>query len=256
MIVTFYVHLKFQLRMTPKTTTMKTKLKNLALTIIFIFFISQKSAAQFEIGFGAGACMYFGDLGGSPKSEAYHLWDLDYQTVRGMGQAFIRMPINENTKAKLNFAFASVAGNDKFAGDHEIRERGISMEGKIVQLSGCLNVNLIHKHDIYGIVGLGYLLYSPIITQNSKSTVLSGSILKNSCISIPLGIGFKIANLNKNSKIAFEIVTHYVNSDWVDGLAGPTSFSNDNFISVTMNYSVYLSKCAQNPSKFKTSEEK
>ncbi len=220
---------------------MKTKLKNLTLTIIFIFFFSQKSKAQIEIGFGKGALLYLGDLGGSPNSAAYHLWDLDYQSIRGMGQAFIRMPINKNTKARLNFAFASIAGNDKFAGDHEIRERGIQMEGKIAQLAGCINVNLIHKHDIYGIVGIGYLLYSPISTQNGKSTVLSGSILKNSCVSIPLGIGFKIANLNKNSKIAFEIVTHYVNSDMVDGLAGPTSFSNDNFISVTMNYSVYLS---------------
>lgn len=237
--------------MTHKTTIMKTKLKNITLTVIFIFFFSNKSVAQLEIGFGAGASLYFGDLGGSPNSAAYHLWDLDYQSIRGIGQAFIRMPINDNTKVKLNFAFASIAGNDKFAGDHEIRERGIRMEGKIAQLAGTINVNLIHKHDIYGIVGIGYLLYSPISTQNGKSTVLAGSIFKNSCISIPLGIGFKIADLNNNSKLAFEIVTHYVNSDMVDGLAGPTSFSNDNFISVTMNYSIYLTKCAQEPSNMK-----
>ena len=49
---------------------MKTKLKNLALTIILFFLFSQKSAAQFEIGFGAGASLYFGDLGGSPNSAA------------------------------------------------------------------------------------------------------------------------------------------------------------------------------------------
>lgn len=231
--------------MTHKTTIMKTKLKNITLTIIFIFLFSQKSAAQLEIGFGAGASLYFGDLGGSPNSAAYHIWDLDYQSIRGIGQAFIRMPINDNTKVKLNFAFASIAGNDKYTGDRQIRDRGISMDGKIAQLSGCINVNLIHKHDIYGIVGIGYLLFSPISTQNGKSTVLAGSIFKNSCISVPLGIGFKIADLNKNSKLAFEIVTHYVNSDMVDGLAGPTSFSNDNFISVTMNYSIYLTKCAQ-----------
>lgn len=224
---------------------MKTKLKNLTIIIISFFFLSQKSAAQLEIGFGTGASLYFGDLGGSPNSAAYHIWDLDYQSIRGIGQAFIRMPINDNSKFKLNFAFASIAGNDKFAGDHEIRERGIRMEGKIAQLAGTINVNLIHKHDIYGIVGIGYLLYCPISTQNGKSTVLGGSIFKNSCISIPLGIGFKIADLNNNSKLAFEIVTHYLNSDMVDGLAGPTSFSNDNFITVTMNYSVYISDCGK-----------
>ena len=83
---------------------MKTKLKNLTIIIISFFFLSQKSAAQLEIGFGTGASLYFGDLGGSPNSAAYHIWDLDYQSIRGIGQAFIRMPINDNSKFKLNFA--------------------------------------------------------------------------------------------------------------------------------------------------------
>jgi hypothetical protein len=109
---------------------MKTKLNNIFLTIIFIFCFSHKSSAQLEIGFGSGASLYLGDLGGSSNNGAYHIWDLDYQTIRGMGQAFIRMPINENTKAKLNFAFASIAGNDLYAANYQVHKRSISMIGK------------------------------------------------------------------------------------------------------------------------------
>jgi hypothetical protein len=240
---------KHLLRMTTKQTIMKTKLKNLALTIISIFFFSQKSAAQLEIGFGAGTSMYLGDLGGSLNNGAYKIWDLDYQTIRGMGQVFVKMPINKKYKAKVSFAYASIAGNDVYAENPDIYNRGFSMTGKVSQLSGTVDIALSKKHEVYGIVGLGYLLYNPIVYRHGESGQLSGSRFHNSCFSVPLGIGFKIADVGKNAKIAFETVTHYVNSDWVDGIAGPNSYSNDNFIFTTINYSMLIGKKEQNQLK-------
>lgn len=231
---------------------MKTKTKNLALAIISIFFFLQKSAAQLEIGFGAGASIYLGDLGGSLHNGAYKIWDIDYQSIRGMGQAFVRMPINKKLKAKVNFAFASISGNDVYAGNVDIYNRGMSMKGELSQLSGTVDFDLSKKHEIYGIVGIGYLRYSPVVYQNDESIILSDSRYHNACFSIPLGIGFKVADVGQNAKIALEMVTHYVNSDWVDGIAGPNSYSNDNFIFATMNYSVLIgNKGKSAPSELK-----
>lgn len=229
---------------------MKSNLKLLVLIFPLNFFYFLQSSAQFEIGFGAGASIFQGDLGGTLHNGAYKFWDLNYQSIRGMGQVFVRMPINKNVRTKINYAFASIAGSDAYAGNPEIYERGIRMNGNVSQISGNIDFSLYKKFKLYGMVGIGYSFYNPTISQNGVSSVLSGSNYQNSCFTIPIGIGGKIADVGKHGKLEFEVVAHFVNSDWVDGVAGPNSYSNDTYTFASLNYSIVIGGTKENPHRY------
>ena len=85
----------------------------------------------------------------------------------------------------------------------------------------------------------------------SKFGITINVDIKNTCISVPLGLGAKIIDISKNSKLEIEIISHFVNSDWVDGVAGPNSYSNDTYIFTTINYSISIGKTNVDPNLIK-----
>ena len=51
--------------------------------------------------------------------------------------------------------------------------------------------------------------------------------------------------------VGFRAFTHYVHSDLLDGVAGPNSYSNDNYIFTTINYSIRIDKPKKDITKIK-----
>ncbi len=206
----------------------------------------QSISAQFEIGAGIGASNFQGDLGGTLNNGAYKFWDLDLFSTREMGQVFVKYQVLPNLKLRGNVAFAHLYGNDDYAGNPEIAQRGAKMDGNVIQSSVQLEFSVIPNYPIYGIVGLGYAQYD----VNTSILGVDQNIQPSSSFSVPLGLGMKIAQIGKG-QLDVEVVAHYLNTDYADGYAGPNSYSNDTYTFVSVNYSIPLGKSAYAQSKLK-----
>jgi hypothetical protein len=205
--------------------------------IILIAFPKSLQAQKFEIGAGIGASIFQGDLGGTFNNGAYKTWDLDLNSMRGMAQIMSKYTIVPNFKIRANIAYARISGNDRFAVNPDIYNRGIQMNGNVFQGTMMLEFGLVSNHLIYGILGIGYAGYDVItlikgVDQNTPF---------NSSISIPVGIGVKIADVGRGI-LELEAVAHYLNSDVVDGYDGPNSYSNDTYSFMTLNYNIPIGK--------------
>lgn len=214
---------------------MLNKFKKPALAIILLAIIPKSIFAQFEIGAGLGASIFQGDLGGTLNNGAYKFWDLNVQSTREMGQVFVKYSIVPNFKLRGNIAYAHIYGNDNYAGNPEIAERGAQMDGHALQASAQIEVNLVPNQPIYGILGIGYSRYN---VQTSIQGV-DQNIQPSGSLSIPVGIGMKVAQVGKG-QLNLEVVAHYLNTDYADGYAGPNSYSNDTYTFVSVNYSLPL----------------
>ncbi len=201
--------------------------------ILFIAFPNFLNAQKFEIGIGIGASIFQGDLGGIMKNGAYKTWDIDLNSTRAMGQIMVKYSVVPNIKVRGNIAVAMISGNDKYAGNPEILERGVAMDGNVFQGALILEIGLVSNHQIYGILGLGYAGYnvSTYIKGVNQNTPFSHSL------SIPVGLGVHLANIG-NGKLELEAVAHYLNSDLVDGYSGPNSYSNDTYTFLGINYNI------------------
>lgn len=213
---------------------MLNKIKHLVFAIIILIaFPKSLQAQKFEIGAGIGASIFQGDLGGTLNNGAYKTWDLDLNSIRGMAQIMAKYTMIHNLKVRANFAYARISGNDIFAGNPEIYDRGIEMNGNVLEGTLNLEFGLVSNHQIYGILGLGYSGYD-------ISTAIKGVNQNNpyrSSVSIPVGLGVKIANIGRGN-VELEAVAHYLNSDLVDGYNGPNSYSNDTYTFITINYNI------------------
>ncbi len=201
--------------------------------IVLIAFPKFANAQKLEIGAGVGASIFQGDLGGTLNNGAYEFWDMDLSSIRGMGQIMAKYAIVPNVKLRGNLAYARISGNDKYAGNPEIFDRGVSMDGNVYQGSLNLEFGLVPNNKIYGILGIGYAGYD--VNTFEKGQNLNSPF--SSSFSIPIGIGVKLATFERG-RLDLEAVAHYLNSDLVDGYAGPNSYSNDTYTFISLNYNI------------------
>lgn len=200
---------------------------------LFITFPKLILAQKFEIGAGFGASIFQGDLGGIKNNGAYKTWDIDLNSTRAMGQMMVKYTVVPNIKFRGNIAVAMISGNDKYAGNPEIFERGVSMDGTVFEGALILEIGLVSTRKIYGILGLGYAGYdvSTYIKGVNQNTPFNHSL------SVPVGLGVHLANVG-NGKFELEAVAHYLHSDLADGYNGPNSYSNDTYTFFIVNYNI------------------
>lgn len=211
------------------------KFKNSAMAIIMLVVFPKSILAQFEIGAGIGATNFQGDLGGNLNNGAYKFWDLDLYSTREMAQVFGKYAFAHNLKVRANFAYAHLYGNDVYAGNPKIAERGVKMDGYALEGSAQFEFNLSSNTPIYGIIGLG-------VSRYNVETLIKGVNQNNQPVSsfnVPIGIGMKIAQLGIG-QLNLEVVAHYLNTDYADGYAGPNSYSNDTYSYLSVNYNIPL----------------
>ncbi len=214
---------------------MNNKFKNSVIAIFMLIAFPKSVLAQFEIGAGIGATNFQGDLGGTLNNGAYKFWDLDLYSTREMAQVFGKYALAPNLKLRGNFAYAHIYGNDEYAGNPEIAERGVKMDGQVLQGNVQIEFNLSSNSPIYGIVGLG-------VSRYNVETAIHGVNQQNkpsNSFNVPIGIGMKIAQVGIG-QLNLEVVAHYLNTDYADGYAGPNSYSNDTYTFLSVNYSIPL----------------
>ena len=199
-----------------------------------------------ELGVFAGGSNFIGDVGSTtyinPNSPAIGLVYKWNKTPRHSW--------------RFSYTQTKLKGNDKNSDDFQRRNRNLSFQNNIKELSGGIEFNFfdfdLHKKldkkvSPYFFTGLSFLLFKqmeyPITTNNVANQVSSG---KN--FAIPLIIGVK-SNLTSNFVLGFEIGTRYSFTDDLDG--NLTSFNLGNvynkdwyvFSGITLSYMFGTKPC-------------
>jgi hypothetical protein len=213
-----------------------TTMKKFALTLAAALVMSP-AFAQFEIGAGAGASIFTGDLGGSQYNYAFNPLDIDLMSTRLAAQAFVRVPLSSSFNLRANLSAAQVAGSDAYAGNEGIKARGASFSGTVAEYSARVEFYPSVFHQWYGFAGLGRTLYSYNTEMNGETTQ-NGPLVTNAAWSAPVGVGFTLRDYFNGAHLDLEISTRLVGSDDLDGISGPSSRQNDSYHSITVNYSL------------------
>jgi len=212
---------------------------------------SNPSYAQLEIGLGTGINALQGDLGGSSANGAYRFWDLDIASLRPNVNVFVRYNLNAQWSFKGNYTYAALAGSDKYAGNPEIYERGVSMSGNLSELAVMMEFHPAKHGRVYFMGGLA------VVSSNANVSQFGAPLkpeFNQKYFAIPMGIGATVSNPNHRGKLQIEAVFHYVHSDLVDGFTSPESRSNDTYSFLQVQYAYPIGndpKYYHNPKKIK-----
>ena len=97
-----------------------------------------------EITFGAGASSCLTDLGGRDAVGSGFLYDLDIAKTSFVGNFSYIYNLASKATARVNFAYASVSGDDAFAGDYYRNNRRLNFNTTVIESS--LMFEIILKH--------------------------------------------------------------------------------------------------------------
>lgn len=217
-------------------TVMKNQLKFAAL-LFGAFLFGNNANAQLELGAGAGANLMQGDLGGSAYNGAYRFWDINPQTIRGNVHLLARMPLNPYVKLRGNVTAAWITGSDQYAGNPELKARGVSMSGNLTEIAAMGEFRPVKNGNFYGILGFGAVFSQTTVSNSVNQTVVADP---HNYWVIPVGFGTKICNVGNRGKLELEAVFHYCHSDLVDGFTSPQSRSNDTYSYLQVQYTQVL----------------
>ena len=120
--------------------------------------------SKVELRMGAGASMFFGDLGGNFKSRKDGFLDIDMRSVRGNFNLSAKYNIYKWLAIRTDFNQAQVVGDDAFSAEYFRRNRNLSFSSSISELSltgELVAVNLLRwrqlsklHFELYGFGGL------------------------------------------------------------------------------------------------------
>ncbi|MFZ4544935.1 MAG: DUF6089 family protein [Saprospiraceae bacterium] len=193
------------------------------LFLAFIF-VQQFCQAQYlELGVGAGAGFFKGDLShtlpGSIKEG---------QPAFGL---FVRSNPSDYISYKLMFNYASVSGRDKHAIEDDLLKRDLSFRSSILELGLQLEYNIM-GYQPYGLsspfspyifVGVAGFKFNPQTRYNNDWVDLrplktEGQAYKNLSVSVPLGFGVKYA-LNDHWNLGAELGFRPTLTDYLDDVS-------------------------------------
>jgi hypothetical protein len=191
----------------------------------FLVFITLNVQAQtWEIGGGAGAAGYIGDLNvNNPVKPS-----------GGFVGLFVKRNFNTYLAAKLNFTYGQISGADSTSGSRQFRDRNLSFKTPLKELSLMLEFNFMsyipdagkNKYTPYIYAGGGVTAYAPrttyygqVIGLRQLHTEGEGSKYPNTAVVIPFGVGFKY-NIHGKLTVAADLGYRYTNTDFLDDVSG------------------------------------
>jgi hypothetical protein len=192
---------------------------------LFFFFITINVHAQtWEIGGGAGAAGYIGDLNiNNPVKPS-----------GGFVGLFVKRNFNPYLALKLGYTYGQISGADSTSGSQQFRDRNLSFKTPLKELSLMLEFNFMsyipdagkNKYTPYIYVGGGITAYAPRAQYNGTLTGLrqlrteaQDKPYPNNAVVIPFGAGFKY-NIHGKLTVAADLGYRYTNTDYLDDVSG------------------------------------
>ncbi|MCB0733289.1 MAG: hypothetical protein H6608_08465 [Flavobacteriales bacterium] len=203
--------------------------------------------SKVELRMGAGASMFFGDLGGNFKSRKDGFLDIDMRSVRGNFNLSAKYNIYKWLAIRTDFNQAQVVGDDAFSAEYFRRNRNLSFSSSISELSltgELVAVNLLRwrqlsklHFELYGFGGLGVFRFNPKATLNNRvyelqpmGTEGQGLIPGSKPYSLisgvlPLGIGLRKL-VGNTVMVGVELSLRKSFTDYIDDVSG-TYYANN-----------------------------
>lgn len=240
-------------------------MKIIKLLVLFVLLIipnllfSQRwKLSRSEYIYGIGVSNYFGDIGGSKKTDAFGFADIDIENTRPILTVGYRYKLYEKLSVKANFTYANMHGSDvksvnegrdytfstnmfEFNGNIEyyfnkekafVSYNSMSLRGKLRKLNTGINY--------YVFTGVGVAYFKPkALDDFSSSTRYIGN--KNFGLVIPLGVGFKYP-LSTKTYVGFEFGGRFITSDYLDGFSPDPSEHKDVYYFTVINVSYKIKK--------------
>jgi opacity protein-like surface antigen len=192
--------------------------------VLFLFLISCSLKAQtWEVGVGAGAAGYMGDL--NPNNPL---------KVSGPSASlFVKRNFDGYFSLRANFTYGEIAAADSNSKDAQFRQRNLSFNDKLLEGALMMEFNFFsyipdagkNKWTPYLYLGLAGVNYNPTTifegqTYNLRGAETNGEkTFSTLAISIPYGAGVKY-NIDGKFTIGAEIGYRNPNTDYLDDVSG------------------------------------
>lgn len=214
---------------------MKALRKATAIVLLSLFFIINKSNAQFykdmSVGLNGGIYVYQGDL--TPERFG------SFKTIQPGFSFFVKKPINHFLAARVHMSFARLKGDESRYSKPEYRQqRNFSFTTPVAEFSGQLVWNILGRnYEDHGIMpyifsGAGvsllnikkdYSRMDPAVFGES-SDVFTGLAVDNAVgtpravLAVPVGIGAEYP-LSKRFSVNIETSYRFIFTDYLDGFS-------------------------------------
>lgn len=210
---------------------MKNYLKG-SFLLAFMAFTAPFCHAQLpELGLMGGGMYYLGDL--NPLGN--------FKNTHPTGSIFLRQNFNPRLNARYQFTYGTVSGADSLSKVVYNRNRNLSFESKVIEVSAILEINFLpftpgEKRKNYAtpylMFGLGlfkmnpeayinddWFELQPLGTEGQGSPLNKKDKYRLTQLCIPVGIGFK-GNLTDRLVLGFEYSIRKTFTDYLDDVSG------------------------------------
>lgn len=191
--------------------------------ILFTVFQQYCFAQYTEVGIGAGAAFFKGDLSHTLPGTIK-----EGQPAFGL---FLRSNPSDYISYKLMFNYGSVAGRDKHAIEDDLLKRDLSFKSSIIELGLQLEYNIMgfqpyalsSPFSPYIFVGIAGFRYNPQTRYNNDWVNLrplqtEGVAYGSYSVAVPFGLGLKYA-LNDHWNIGTELGFRPTLTDYIDDVS-------------------------------------
>jgi len=204
------------------------QMKKLVVLSFLLVFISNISAQKSEIGIGFGLSTYYGDLSGDILLN-------NLKQSHPAVQVIYNYYFNRYFNSRISLGHGTVSGDDSFSTKDWQKERNLSFQSSITELSGIAEFNILginHRINPFLYSGVNIFHYNPKTFYKGEWIYLQplgtegqGSYLhpdrpKYSLMDISLifggGIKFKI---NPSLMLSLELGWRRTNSDYLDDIS-------------------------------------
>jgi outer membrane protein OmpA-like peptidoglycan-associated protein len=191
------------------------------------------SNQRWNMNFNFGLTNLLGDLGGSPKYGTHFLRDFDYQSTRyclGLGIEHFNSKGNFGMSAQ--YMFNRLSGDDKYSKEISRRDRNLSVQTSMhsFDLLCYYSPFVGRKFRFYS--GFSVFYYNPTAKLNGKKYNLRGMGTEGQKLNgqnntyskistkVPVGIQFKLFNINQSTELWMDMSSHYCLTDYIDDVSG------------------------------------
>lgn len=217
------------------------KLRNHLLFLFVVAIMSSESAfaqedAPLSVSFGIGYSKYFGDL----VTKTNFLALEQSHPVFSIGAKY---DISTKFRARFDFSYMAVSGDDKFATRADLRARNLNFKSNIWEIGPKIEYDFLNR-DIYSLVpyvftGFNVYHFNPTTIDSSGNKIYlhdvgtEGQYLPDSVksaigdvpspykltqLNIPIGVGIRYEP-NDNLAIGLEMCTRLLFTDYLDDVS-------------------------------------
>jgi Domain of unknown function (DUF6089) len=214
----------------------------LLILIPTITFSQRWKLSRASYSYGIGISNYFGDIGGSMKTDASGFADIDLLNSRPTLTVGYRYKLHERIAVKANLSYANIYGSDV---NSKKESRNYAFSTNLFELNGHVEFHITKEKTVvsyktmsmrgklrrfnvglnfYMFAGAGVAYYKPKAKDNLLNDPRFNDS-KNFGVVVPFGVGVRYPLTTKTS-IGLEIGRRFITSDYVDGLS-PENSANE-----------------------------